>query len=229
MARTSTCIFTLLLFLPVTLSLKNLTFGLFVPWTGRWPVGKQLASGALIARDAINKNKSILPGYHLDFIWKDCKCDAQASVGETADLHDLVDAYIGPYCSSGCEPSGLLAAHYNKPLITYACSTKLLSDKKVYPTVARAISYARSNERVLLEKFALLMKQFKWKLFSIIYDTGNSWLPVGQYFNTHAQAHGLKIQKYLPYIESNLTTESILNDVKSNARSKFYFSLFFIS
>ena len=45
--------------------------------------------------------------------------------------------YSGPGCDSLCNPAGLLAGKWNKPMISYSCSSRVLSDRENYPTFAR--------------------------------------------------------------------------------------------
>ncbi|XP_057309237.1 atrial natriuretic peptide receptor 1-like isoform X2 [Hydractinia symbiolongicarpus] len=201
---------------------RNLTIGLFVPWTGKWPVGSKLASAATMAVDDINNSRDLLPNEHLVFDWKDDKCDSQTSVGETANFHTRVydgkkgvDVYIGPYCSDGCEPSGLLAAFYDKPMISYSCSAKQLSQKSQYPTFARTASFARTNEVSLLLKLVGLMKQFKWDIITLIVSKQPAWHEFGQTIFAEFSKYNKTVREKFTYDED---IKSLLEEAKKDAR-----------
>eukprot|EP00111_Clytia_hemisphaerica_P020917 TCONS_00061683-protein len=78
-------------------------------------------------------------------------CDELSSVGEAAKLINLHDvkALIGPVCSEGCIPAGLIANYENVPIISYGCSSPSLSDPYKYPTFARTKPYARTTPEYL--------------------------------------------------------------------------------
>ena len=169
--------------------LKNLTIGLFVPWTG-WSAGQRLASAAPIAIDKINADPSILPDYRINFEWRDCGCNKVMSAGGTVEfIKKNYAAIIGPYCSDGCKPSGLIAGFYNVPMITYSCSTPDLSVKKDYPTTARTFAYARTDEKILIKNTLELMKLFGWKIFTVITEIAEPWSTIGKSFLKEKSLH----------------------------------------
>ena len=207
---------------------KNLTLGLFVPLTGSWPYGTRGASAAVMAIDDINNDTNLLPNERLMLeVWDD-KCDEHASVGGTAEFHygvynnkQGVDAYIGPYCSEGCVPAGLLTAYFNKPMIAYSCSDEKLSDKALYPTFARTKTFARSDNSATLKHLARLLKMFHWKFVTLIVSKQQAWQKTGQMLFEELVDYGITVQDKFSYEASNLT--NILPKVKKTARSKFCF------
>ena len=123
---------------------RNITLGLMLPDITTWSLGA-LRSAAYLAADDINREQRLVDGSMLNILFKDSACSPIKSSGATADLHynDKVDAYIGPHCSDSCAPAGFLAAFYNKPMISHACSASKLSNKDLYPTFARTKVYGR--------------------------------------------------------------------------------------
>lgn len=204
------CVVYLLLFCTFTgqcSAIKNLTIGLFVPWTN-WPAGQRLASAAPIAIDQINADRTILPDYHIDFTWKDCGCDKVMSAGGTVEfIKSNYSVIIGPYCSDGCKPSGLIAGYYKVPMLTYSCSTPDLSDKTDYPTTARTLAYARTDEKILLSNTLQLMKVFGWKIFTVITEIAEPWSTIGKSFlkakSEHADIDDINDVPYSPDQVSN--------------------------
>ena len=207
---------------------KNLTLGLFVPLTGSWPKGTKGASAAVMAIDDINSDINLLPNERLMLeVWDD-KCDAHASVGGTAEFHygvynnkQGVDAYIGPHCSDGCLPAGLLAAYFNKPMIAYSCSGEKLSDKDLYPTFARTKTFARSDKSATLNYLAELLTMFNWKLVTLIVSKQPAWHDTGQILFEKLINYGIKVQDKFSYEPKTL--KDILQKAKKTARSKFCF------
>ena len=57
----------------------------------------------------------------------------QATVDIWQDVEDL-DGIIGPMCSGACQPVALMAAAWNLPVVSYACSSGALSNTEQYPT-----------------------------------------------------------------------------------------------
>ena len=209
---------------------KKLTVGLFVPWTGSWPVGTRLASAAPIAIDEINNNTTLLRDYELKFIWSDCGCSKVMSAGGTVEfVKKNISVIIGPYCSKGCVPSGLIAGYYNTPMITYSCSTSELSKKSEYPTTARTFAYARTNEIILFDNTVKMMKHFGWKMFTIITELSSPWSEIGTRFMRDGYKQGLQVRE-IRYNPNDVTNDagkekaeayrkSVLDEAKKRGRS----------
>ena len=231
-------------------ALKNLTIGLFVPWTGSWPAGQRLASAAPIAIDKINSDPTILPDYHIGFEWKDCGCNKVMSAGGTVEfIKKSYSAIIGPYCSDGCTPSGLIAGFYKVPMITYSCSTPDLSVKKDYPTTARTFAYARTDEGILIKNTLELMKIFGWKRFTVITEIADPWSTIAKSFLKQKSLHGDAIdeindvqynpeqiagpneKEFTEELEaaSRRSRKAILDQAKAKGRSMHIFSLMVIT
>ena len=60
----------------------------------------------------------------------------KAAVDAWSEIADL-DGLVGFACSIVCQPVALLAAAWNIPMVSFLCSSSLLSDKEVYPTFTR--------------------------------------------------------------------------------------------
>ncbi|XP_066919566.1 atrial natriuretic peptide receptor 2-like isoform X4 [Clytia hemisphaerica] len=202
------------------------TLGVFVPWTGSWPVGKKLASAATVAIDDINNDTTLMKNEHLQFIWKDDKCDGEQTVGKTAELYYTyenqgrkgVDAYIGPYCSEGCVSGGLLAAFLEKPMISYSCSKDTLSNKTIYPTFARTKTFVRSYPKILSRKLVALMKKHGWSLITLVVSTESGWHTFAQGVFTELMQHNIQVADKLTYNKNKNDYEHVLNLAKDKAR-----------
>lgn len=219
-----------------------LTIGLMVSWTGKWDEGKNIAGAAVMAVNDINNNRTLLPGKKLELLIKDDACKAITSIGATEAFHNRrvndkgkdkrvgVDVYVGPYCSDGCVPSGLLAAYYKEPMISYSCSSKELSNKLLYPTFARTATFARTSEEQLTKSLAALMREFKWTKVTLIVSSQPGWHPAGQYVfeqlrNDRQGKENLQVQDKLTFTKDMDMNDigKILEKAQRNARSKYKF------
>ncbi|XP_063683413.1 atrial natriuretic peptide receptor 1-like isoform X3 [Bolinopsis microptera] len=145
---------------------KDISLGILVPWTGAsWDEGPRAIAAAYLAINEINENSALLPGYKLVPQWRDDACSVPDSLANVTDLWSKnVDAFIGPACSVSCEQTGHLAAHWNLPMISWACASPALSDKKTYPTFVRTAG----PYKTLGKPFTELMKHYKWYRCAII-------------------------------------------------------------
>ena len=96
-----------------------MTIGFLSAMTGAWDIGRVISGALPLAIDAVNANLAVeLEGYELGYVWRDSGCNpgqALAGMGELIDLN--VDFFIGPACSSACEPTQLLASNRGVPQV----------------------------------------------------------------------------------------------------------------
>ena len=115
--------------------------GIFLPFEGSWPGGKTMASAIHIALDKIKNDTTLLSGHNLSYVVRDSSCRANKSLHVLSDYYIVedppVDVFIGPGCSVACTPAGWLADKWNLPMISWGCTSALLSNKDQYPTFVR--------------------------------------------------------------------------------------------
>ena len=131
--------------------LKNLVVGVLVQDDERQ---KAYVHGALEFASASLHPVITELGYKLKFVFSSSGvkgCSELLSIGGAAKLlnTDKASAIIGPVCSEGCIPAGLVANYENSPIISYGCSSSSLSDPEKYPTFARTKPYARTAPEYL--------------------------------------------------------------------------------
>lgn len=136
---------------PLTKSLKDLVIGILVQDDER---EKAYVHGALEFASASLQPDLQEIGYKLKFEMESSGatgCSELLSVGGAAKLLNTYKAraIIGPVCSDGCIPAGLVANYENSPIISYGCSSSSLSDPINYPTFARTKPYARTTPEYL--------------------------------------------------------------------------------
>ena len=219
---------------------KQVHVGVLVPITGGFQVGNGIRAAIKAVFDDINKNRTFLPSLNLTYTIHNSACDPVKAVGIAADLmrsQAAVDVYIGPGCSKACLSTGLLAQYWNKPIISYSCSSSDLEDREKYSTFARtqpfSRTYSQSTPPILLQ----LMREFKWKRAAILAkdDTpvveGNIWAPVAIDLNDYLTANNITVSYFNVYKTTEdsavqqKSIEALLRETQKNARGKLLVAL----
>ena len=118
---------------------NTLTLGCSIPWIRGWLIGGQIGSAVSIAIEEVHR-RQLLPGYEIEWIWRDSYCEPRRGMAMAIDMWasvDHLDGIIGDMCSVVCQPVSLLAAAWNIPVVSPTCSSPTLSDKSTYPTFSR--------------------------------------------------------------------------------------------
>ena len=137
-----------------------------IPWTRELPVGETMGPVILQALQNV-KTRGLLSIYDIELHWRDTQCNER--IGEKMlidvwrDNQDL-DVIIGDACSTVCYPTSLLASVWNVPIISWGCTSEILSDKSAYPTFSRV--FRPISDRVVIVKELVLM--LGWKRVGII-------------------------------------------------------------
>ncbi len=108
---------------------KTLTMALSIPWIQGWPVGIRSGSAIIVDIEEVER-RQLLPGYHIDWIWRDSQCDPTIGIPMIVDMWMSVkdlDVIIGDGCSVVCQPASLLAAAWGIPIISWGCLIKQLT------------------------------------------------------------------------------------------------------
>ncbi|XP_065654311.1 atrial natriuretic peptide receptor 1 isoform X3 [Hydra vulgaris] len=197
--------------------LEKILLGAALPWDGNWPVARRFASGITIAVNKINSDPYLLPGYHVDFEWKDCQCNDRVSLSSIIDLINInkVNAIIGPACSDGCKLGAFLGSHYNIPVVSYGCGASYLSESSVYTHFVRTIGDYSQSGKI----FVKLMQKYKWDQIAIISPGKPTWNDITSGVKKHLERNGLKVS----YNEDYSTDDPTPQDIKqtlSNAVKK---------
>ena len=211
---------------------EEVRVGVLVPITGGFQVGNGIRPAIKAAFDDINRDKNLLPALNLTYTIHDSSCDSVSAVGIAADLKQSsasVDGYIGPGCSIACLAAGLLAQYWNKPIISYSCSSSDLEDKTKYSTFARtqpfSRTYSQSTPSILLQ----IMRRYKWQRAAILAkDDGSTsiWVPMANNVMEYFKENNMTVSYYNVYKVADDTetqqtdTERLLGETKNNARGK---------
>ena len=211
---------------------REVRVGVLVPITGVFQVGNGIRPAIKAAFDDINKDENLLPNLNLTYTIHNSAGDSVSAVGIAADLKQSpasVDAYIGPGCSIACLSAALLAQYWNKPIISYSCSSSDLEDKTKYSTFARtqpfSRTYSQSTPSILLQ----IMRRYKWQRAAILAkDDGSSniWVPIADSVMKYFKENNLRVSYHNFYkvADDSETKQSdaerLLEETKKRARGK---------
>lgn len=176
-----------------------------------------MASALLVAFDTIKDRLKLLPDHNLTYVWKDSECDTGATLRALADLQTRkpgIHAFIGPGCSIGCVPGGYLAAHWNKPMISFGCGESTLSDKIQYPTFIRTVGTYAQSGKFFLE----IMKKYQWSQVAILSSTESLWSQVASFVKDEIDATSGFIVSYFHVFGTGVTTDEQFKSMLRSAR-----------
>ncbi len=150
-----------------TIQPKKLVLGFTIPWSQKWLVGPKIASAIILGIDEVG-NRELLPGYEIDWIWRDSYCESSRGMAMAVDIWTSVpggvDGIIGDGCSVVCQPVSLLAAAWGIPVVSWGCTSPSLSNKETYPTFTRV----EENWQTSGPTFNGLADSFGWKKIAIL-------------------------------------------------------------
>ena len=118
--------------------------GLF-PYRGSAWNGEYVIPAARLARDEINNNTDILPGYKLELVEADSRCSRdpglRAFVKNALDIDRPPVAILGAGCSSSTIPIASLTGRddIRIPQLSYGATSVFLSFKHSYPYFYRSV------------------------------------------------------------------------------------------
>ena len=153
---------------------RNLTvlriLGLF-PFQGSFWNGEYVIPAARLARDEINKNDSVLPGFQLELIEANSGCNRDDGVLEFVanTLHCSRErtpvAVLGAGCSSSTIPVAAIAGRNDIriPQVSYGATSPFLSFPSSYPYFFRAVSSDGSASKAVVS----ILDKFNWKRYGI--------------------------------------------------------------
>ncbi|KAK0415364.1 hypothetical protein QR680_011906 [Steinernema hermaphroditum] len=150
---------------------KMLKIGLIMPKTNpdiTEESGFDRAAGAIpMAIDLIRKDH-LLDDYNFTFITKFAECQDEKAAGSTVELItiNMVDALIGPTCSSAAIHSGIITAYYNIPTYLWGMvASHQLADTSRYLSTVRLTA----DSAELAEAFVAFMNKFGFDRFAFMY------------------------------------------------------------
>lgn len=129
--------------------------------------GRPFQAATELARELINNNPDVLPGYELQLDYTDAKCDAGSSVrGFIDQIFENSTRYmiIGADCSISTEPIAELAPFWNLVQVGALSSSPSLSRDETFSTFLRVVS----SDVAAAEGVVSLMRQFDWTRVAVV-------------------------------------------------------------
>ncbi|CAK9023189.1 Gamma-aminobutyric acid type B receptor subunit 1 (GABA-B receptor 1) (GABA-B-R1) (GABA-BR1) (GABABR1) (Gb1) [Durusdinium trenchii] len=111
-----------------------------LPMTGSWAAGTTFRLAARLAEGLINQDQLLLPGYRLQHVIFDDKCDESVGSDIVVSAMAAKDTYVaigGMGCDRVCRPISSLATSLRLPFLSYECASPDFSDTLAYPALAR--------------------------------------------------------------------------------------------
>lgn len=165
--------------------------GIF-PITGSSYVGTGILQGALMARDAINANQSLLRDYDLSLLVSNGQCKADMVMKGFIDY--IVENYynnligvLGPACSETVEPLAGVSKHYRTMVISYSAEGASFSDREKYPYFFRTIGENKQYKHVYLQMF----RELGWKRVAALTEDGQKYTEYISHMEDLLQQQGI--------------------------------------
>ncbi|CAG0879002.1 unnamed protein product [Darwinula stevensoni] len=131
---------------------------------------------AMMARDAVNKDDSILEDYVLEVQLMDGQCKPDMVM--MSFIQYIIQAefkqflgILGPACSNTIEPIAGVSKHFKTVVISYSAEGAVLTDREKYPYFFRTIGENRQFKAVYLQ----LLQQLGWKRVASLTEDGEKY------------------------------------------------------
>lgn len=129
-----------------------------------------------MAREAINKNTTILRDYNIDLLAHDGQCKADMVMKRFIDYivhkyYENLVGVLGPACSDTVEPLAGVSKHYKTLVISYSAEGASFSDRSKYPYFFRTIG----ENKQYIQVYQYLLKKMGWKRIAALSEDGQKY------------------------------------------------------
>jgi hypothetical protein len=135
---------------------------------------------ARVAEGIINDEQLILPGYSLNHVFFDDKCDSTESSQIVLREMASTTKYIGlggSGCSAVCAGTAFVAASIRMPYLSYECAGSSLSDTTAYPDLTRFGTVTTHQVQVMK---AIGTDFADWSFISVVSGDPSVYREVGE-------------------------------------------------
>ena len=209
---------------------ESIHLGIMLPKSraGFSELGRALELAIAPAIQHVYNHSRLSREWNITYTVKDSACHKTAAVGKTYEL-ETADAFIGPACSDSCLSAALLASYWNKPMISYSCSSVELSNRIFYPTFARTQPFSRTYLHETPDILLQSMKVYNWTRAAIISTEDFVWTPIASSMTELFQKNNISVLFTGFYVPTpSFSYKTFLQQVKDKARSKQLFLLFLV-
>ena len=206
---------------------KNIHLGVMVPTSrpGFTELGRALALAVEPAIQDVYDFNRLSREWNITYTVKDSGCHKLWAVGKTYELRNA-DVFIGPACSDECLSAGLSASYWNKPMISYSCSSVELRHRFFYPTFARTQPFSRTYAEETPKFLYQAMDFYNWTRAAIISAEDDTFSPIAIFLSEHfTQRYNISVpfKGFYEPGSSTFSYKTYLSPVKDDARSRYSF------
>ena len=139
--------------------------------------GSGIARSAIMAKEVINKNATILPDYNLNILLSDGQCRADKVMKAFIDYvvdenyYEKLVGVLGPACSDTVEPLAGVSKFYRTIIMSYSAEGASFSDRRQYPYFFRTIGENTEYKYVYLKLF----QHWGWKRIAALTEDGQKY------------------------------------------------------
>ncbi len=208
---------------------RTLTLGYSMPWRQGWTVGQRIGSAIIVGIREV-KRRQLLPGYEIEWIWRDSYCEPRRGMAMAVDIWASVedlDGIIGDGCSVVCQPVSMLAASWGIPVVAWACTSGSLSDKTTYPTFTRV----QGTWITLGPVFNALADMFNWNRVCILTTPEDIMKLTAEAFKSSMEDAGKHVTLRVVYttVRGDVVDEDSMQALRDTmAQMKNEFRIFYI-
>ncbi|XP_041352632.1 gamma-aminobutyric acid type B receptor subunit 1-like [Gigantopelta aegis] len=150
--------------------LKNLYILGMLPMEGPWNGGVGVLPAAKVALGYVNKNMDALPGYRVNMIWNNTKCNPGVGSKILGDMMCSGKTFImllGAGCSPVSEIVAEAAQFWNLVQVSYSSSSPVLSDKHRFPYFFRVVANQHKHNYLRVA----FLQYFNWTKVTTIHQS----------------------------------------------------------
>ncbi|XP_014749454.1 PREDICTED: retinal guanylyl cyclase 1-like, partial [Sturnus vulgaris] len=159
-----------------------------------------VASRLAVAR--LNRDAALSAGYWWDAVVLPEACSRPQAVAGLLSAERYASAIVGPLNPAACGAAGLLAAAWNKPLVSWACGGGVGASTLVNPLPApAAVLHA-------------VLRYFRWAHVAVVAAPQDLWVDTAQELATELRARGLPVTVVATAGEEEEEAEKALRKVQ---------------
>ncbi|KAJ8686553.1 hypothetical protein QAD02_022347 [Eretmocerus hayati] len=172
---------------------NTLIIGGIFPMLGGVYSAKSIASAALMARNAINNNNTVLRDYNLKLHAANGQCKSDLVMKSFIDFvlqkdeYDRMIGILGPACSETIEPLAGVSKQYRSVMMSYAAEGSGFSDRNRYPYFFRTIGENRQYKYVYLQ----LLQKMNWHRVAAFSEDGMKYTEYISYMQDMLRENGI--------------------------------------
>ncbi|XP_059693525.1 retinal guanylyl cyclase 1, partial [Haemorhous mexicanus] len=175
-----------LLAAPVPCSAATFKVGVLGPWSCDPVLARALPDVASrLAVTRLNRDPALAAGYWWDAVVLPEACAAPGAVAGLLGAERYAGAIVGPLNPAACGAAGLLAAAWNKPLVSWACGA-------AGEAGGAAVTLLRPLPAPAGVLHALL-RYFRWAHVAVVAAPQELWVDTGQEVARELRAKGLPV------------------------------------